>query len=153
MSHEIDKQSLSIFFARKCDFWSQGIQWIYIELYRNPQAIVWDYMNFNRYPHIGRWPTCRWLSSSVKPLWLHSMHFIRAFPFIHWCCRGCKLLASMWVSLASFILKVKYPSSRDIRVPGWGSTRVSGQKPIENVAYSGKWKVHIWDWLRKLPTK
>ena len=118
MSHEIDKQSLSIFFARKCDFWRQWIQWIYIELYIYPQAIartymnfnrypwanVWNYMNFNIYPHIGRGPPCRWQSSSVKPLWLHSMHFTRAFPFIHWC--RCKLLASMWISLASFILKL-----------------------------------------------
>ena len=27
------------------------------------------------------------------------------------------------------------------------------QKPIKNVAYSAKWKVHNWDWLRKRPTK
>ena len=104
MSHEIDKYCLSIFLARKFDFWSQWIQWIYIELYIYPQAIAWTYMNFNRYPHIGRGPTCRLQSSSIKPLRLHSMHFTRAFPFIHWC--RCKLLASMWVSLASFILKL-----------------------------------------------
>ena len=79
MSHEIDKQSLSIFFASKCDFWGQGIQWIYIELYTYPQVIVSNDMNFSRYPHIGRGPTCRWQSSSVKPLRLHSMHFSRAF--------------------------------------------------------------------------
>ena len=59
MSHEIDKHCLSIFLARKFDFWSQWIQWIYIEFYRYPQAMVWNYMNFNRYPHIGRGPTCR----------------------------------------------------------------------------------------------
>ena len=111
ISHEIEKQSKSIFFARMCDFWSQWIQWIYIEFYRYPQAIawnymnfnrypwanVWNYMNFNRYPHIGRGPTCRWQSSSLKPLRLHSMHFTRAFLLIHW--RRCKLLASMWVSV------------------------------------------------------
>ena len=33
ISHDIDQQSLSICFARKCDFWRQWIQWIYIELY------------------------------------------------------------------------------------------------------------------------
>ena len=129
MSHEIDKQSLSIFFARKCDFWSQWSQWIYIEFYRYPQAIAWNYMNFNRYPHIGRGPTCRWQSSSVKPLRLHSMHFTRAFLFIHW--RRCKLLASMWVSrrvsywnsVCEFVLQL--PSVGSIWECSMGPTLVS----------------------------
>ena len=73
ISHDINPQSLLIFFARKCDFWRQWIQWIYIELHLYPQSIawtymnfnrypwanVWNYMNFNRFPHIGRGPTCR----------------------------------------------------------------------------------------------
>ena len=52
MSQEISKQSLSIFFARESDFWIQGI---HIEFYSYLQAIVWNYMNFNRYPWANVW--------------------------------------------------------------------------------------------------
>ena len=77
---------------------------------------------------------------SVKPLRLHSMHFTRAFPFIHWC--RCKLLSSMWVSLASFILKLSMWVSLELGLKFGISVRLrecsidSPWYPSENARYT-----------------